>query len=106
MRPNMAVDAPTLNESGLNTHENRMPPKEDMKYKVVNFQKPNPFSSPDPMTMVEIKFKARCMKLACKNTGVMNRQTWFRFLIFRASFHPSVSSALGFGARNSVFTMR
>lgn len=71
----MAVDAPTLYESGLKTHENKMPPKEDTKYRVQSFQHPRPFSSPDPITTVDNKFRVKCTKLACKNVGVINLQT-------------------------------
>jgi len=46
-----------------------------MRYRVVSFQNPSPFSRPDPMTSVESKFKAKCMKEACKKTGVMNLHT-------------------------------
>jgi hypothetical protein len=72
---------------------------------VHNFQLPSPFSSPEPITIVESKLRQRCAKLACKKTGVMNLQTYPLFLILCASFHPRVSRALGFGARNSVFTI-
>jgi hypothetical protein len=58
------VEAPTLYAIGLKTHENNIPPKAEMKYKLVNFQNPNPFSSPDPITIVESRFNDRCIKLA------------------------------------------
>jgi hypothetical protein len=105
MSPNIAVDAPTLYASGLNVQPKSTPPNEEMKYRVASFQLPRPFSSPEPMTMVESKFRQRCVKEACRKTGVMNRHTCPLFLIFLASFHPSVSNAFGFGARNSVLTI-
>ena len=70
----MAVEAPTLYPIGLTTHEKRIPPKEETKYSKESFQQPNPFSSPDPMTRIEMVFKARCMKLACRKVGVTNLQ--------------------------------
>ena len=89
----------------MKTHENRIPPKDEMKYRENSFHTPSPFSSPEPITMVEIRLSDRWTKLAWRKTGVMNLQTYPRFFIFLASFHPRVSSALGFGARNSVFTI-
>ena len=86
-------------------HEKRIPPKLDTKYNVLNFQDPNPFSSPDPIIAVDSKFKHRCTKLACKNVGVINLHTYPLFLIFLASFHPRISRAFGFGAKNSVLTI-
>ena len=106
MSPKIAVDAPTLYESGLNTHENIIPPKDEVKYRVQSFQQPRPFSRPEPITTVESTFSVKWTKLACKKVGVMNLQTYPLFLILRASFQPSTSRALGLGARNSVFTMR
>ena len=35
----------------------------------------------------------------------MNLQSWYLFLIFLASFHPSKSKDLGLGAKNSVLTI-
>lgn len=64
MSPNIAVDAPTLQLSGLKTQENRIPPKPEKKYKENSLQNPNPFSRPEPITIVERMFRAKCMKLA------------------------------------------
>jgi len=105
MSPNIAVDAPTLYANGLNVQPKSIPPKEEIKYRRASFQLPRPFSSPDPITIVESRFKHRCVNDACKKTGVMNRHTYPLFLIFLASFHPSVSRAKGFGAKNSVLTI-
>jgi hypothetical protein len=86
-------------------HENNIPPKLDTKYNELNFQLPSPFSRPDPIITVETKFKHKCTKLACKNVGVINLQTYPLFFIFLASFHPNISKALGLGAKNSVLTI-
>jgi len=59
----------------LNTQEKRIPPKAEKKYSVTNFQNPSPFSRPDPITIVDNKFKQRCIKLACRKTGVINLHT-------------------------------
>ena len=55
----MAVDAPTLYDIGLKTHEKIIPPNDETKYKVISFQEPNPFSSPEPITTVEIRVSTR-----------------------------------------------
>jgi hypothetical protein len=86
-------------------HEKRIPPKLDTKYNELNFQLPSPFSRPEPIIDVESKFKHKWTKLACKKVGVRNLQTYPLFLIFLASFQPSMSKALGLGARNSVLTI-
>jgi hypothetical protein len=39
------------------------------------------------------------------NVGVINLHTYPLFLIFLASFHPRISRAFGFGAKNSVLTI-
>jgi len=101
----MAVEAPTLYARGLKTHENKIPPNPDIKYKVVSFQNPRPFSRPDPITIVDKRLRARCIKLAWRKTGVINLHTCPLLFILRASFQPSLSNALGLGAKNSVFTM-
>jgi hypothetical protein len=98
----MAVDAPTLYDMGLNTQEKRIPPKDDVKYSVISFQDPSPFSNPEPMTTVDSRSRMRWTRLACNSVGVMNLHTYPLFLIFLASFQPRRSRALGFGASNSV----
>ena len=105
MSPKIAVDAPTLYANGFTVHEKSTPPKDEMKYSVASFQLPRPFSSPEPITIVDSKFKHKWVNDAWRKTGVIKRQTCPLFLIFLASFQPSVSSAFGFGARNSVFTI-
>ena len=55
----MAVDAPTLYDRGLNTHENRMPPNEEVEYRAASFQVPSPFSRPDPITTVDMRLRVK-----------------------------------------------